>query len=333
MAVLSLKSEWRDSFARLRSPVAVELKQIKTLICELVRGDFGLVDQAVDHLFSTSGKMIRPMLLLLAAENGRADKEHLISVGAGIELIHTASLVHDDSIDRSAYRRGVLTLNAKWDHKTSVIVGDYLLAQAFGEIARLGNVEIISEITSACRSLALGEMRQMSMEGNLEVTEEDYFAFIKEKTASLFRVSCTVASILTGGANKKTLNSYGMLFGSIYQITDDLLDYIGSTTDTGKPRMMDILERKTTLPLIYAVSRMSAKDRKEVKDLYSGKEIGRAEAEGVARMVGEAGGIEYTRSRVRDLAAEAVNLLMELPNRELAAKLKKLVELIVERDR
>ena len=331
--MLGLKSDWRESFARLQSPVAGELKQIKALIGKLVCGDFVLVDQAVGHLFGSPGKMIRPTLMLLTAENGRANREHLISMGAAIELIHTASLVHDDAIDQSSQRRGVPTLNAKWNHKTSVIIGDYLLAQAFREIARLGDIEIISEITSACRSLALGEMRQMTMEGNLQVTEEDYFAFIREKTSSLFSVSCTVASILTGGANREILSRYGTLFGSIYQVTDDLLDYVGSTPDTGKPRMMDILERKMTLPLIYALSQMSPKARKEVEDVFSREEIDNSGAERVARLVSEAGGIEYARSRVLELYPEAVKLLEPLPNRLLAAKLIKFVELIVERDR
>ncbi|MBN2290292.1 MAG: polyprenyl synthetase family protein [Candidatus Glassbacteria bacterium] len=331
--MLGLKSDWRDSFARLQSPVADDLERIKVLIGELVHGDFGLVDQAVDHLFSTSGKMLRPMLMLLAAGNGGAARRELISMGAAIELIHTASLVHDDSIDHSAFRRGVPTLNAKWDHKTSVIIGDYLLAQAFSEIARLGDFEIISEVTRACRSLALGEMRQMSMEGDLGVGEEDYFAFIREKTSSLFKVACVVASILNGGDNRKVLSEYGMLFGSIYQITDDLLDYIGSTPETGKPTVMDILDRKMTLPLIHAVSRMSPEVRDEVQAVFAGGKIDRAQAERVAALVQEAGGIEYTRSRALALAAEAVKLLQDLPDRDQAAKLKRLVELIVERDR
>jgi len=331
--MLGLKSDWRASFARLKSVVAGDLERIKKQISELVRGDFRLVDQAVDHLFRTSGKMIRPMLMLLAAENGRADKDHLISMGAALELIHTASLVHDDSIDRAAYRRGMLTLNAKWDHKTSVIIGDYLLAQAFREIASLQRTEIISEMTLACRGLALGEMRQMSMEGNLKVAEEDYFDFIREKTASLFSVACTVASILTGGANRETLTRYGLLFGSIYQITDDLLDYVGLTPETGKPRVMDILDRKMTLPLIHAYSRMSPKARQEVKAVFSSRKIDREQAEAVACLVNEAGGIDYTRARALDLAAEAVKLVDSLPNQDLAAKLKNFVEIIVERDR
>jgi len=331
--MLGLKSDWRASFARLQSVVAGDLERIKKQISELVRGDFRLVDQAVDHLFRTSGKMIRPMLMLLAAENGRADKDHLISMGAALELIHTASLVHDDSIDRAAYRRGMLTLNAKWDHKTSVIIGDYLLAQAFREIASLQRTEIISEMTLACRGLALGEMRQMSMEGNLKVAEEDYFDFIREKTASLFSVACTVASILTGGANRETLTRYGLLFGSIYQITDDLLDYVGLTPETGKPRVMDILDRKMTLPLIHAYSRMSPKARQEVKAVFSSRKIDREQAEAVACLVNEAGGIDYTRARALDLAAEAVKLVDSLPNQDLAAKLKNFVEIIVERDR
>ncbi|MEA2063075.1 MAG: polyprenyl synthetase family protein [Gemmatimonadota bacterium] len=331
--MLEVQSDWRSSFAKLREPVSPDLERIRALAGELVLGDFCLVDKPVGHLLSTSGKMIRPMLMLLCAGDSGVDREHLISMGVTIELIHTASLVHDDSIDRSAFRRGVPTLNAKWDHKTSVIIGDYLLSQAFCELARPGVPELISVMTLACRDLALGEMRQMAMEGNLQATEEDYFAFIRGKTASLFSAAASVASVLNGAANRELLSHYGVLFGSIYQITDDLLDYVGSSPETGKPRVIDILEHKMTLPLIHAIGRMSPGARAEVEDVFSRQEIDRAEAEHVALLVEQAGGIEYARARVKALADEAIRLLEKLPERDLAEKLATFVEVIVERDR
>ncbi|GAI22912.1 unnamed protein product, partial [marine sediment metagenome] len=180
--------------------MADELQSIGKLIEQMLVSDFEPIDEILGHLFSTSGKLIRPTLLLLAGDRKRTRLDDLISLGASIEIVHTASLVHDDSIDSSPYRRGVETLNSKWNHKTSVIIGDYLLAQAFNEIVRLRNIEIVAEMTAACQKLAVGEMRQMSMEGDLGVTEEDYFAFIREKTASLFAATCSVAAILSGGA-------------------------------------------------------------------------------------------------------------------------------------
>ena len=127
--------------------------------------DFEPINEVLGHLFSKSGKMIRPMLLMMAADRERAGQPELISLGASVELIHTASLVHDDTIDSSSYRRGVETLNSKWDHKTSVIIGDYLLARAFSELASIGSVDVIRKLTGACRQLASGELRQMSLEG------------------------------------------------------------------------------------------------------------------------------------------------------------------------
>jgi len=330
--ITGLREKWTERLAQVQAPIAGELEWIRKRVDELLFCDFSPIDMVIVHLFSKSGKMIRPTLLLLAADRKRSKIDELVSMGAAIEVIHTASLVHDDSIDRSTYRRGVETLNSKWDHKTSIIIGDYLLAQAFSEITRLGNLEIVAEITSACQSLAKGEMRQMSMEGDLDVTEEDYFVFIREKTASLFRAACSVAALLSGGEGREKLKEFGTLFGSIFQITDDLLDYIGSSDSTGKPTGLDIRERKMTLPLIYALTRMDKAARRQVEETFAGGEISQEQAGRLSALVIEAGGIDYAWSRVMDLAGDAVRLLNSMPP-ERSAKLRELVEVIVERDR
>jgi len=328
-----ISEKWIGTLSEVQSAVAGDLERIALHIDRLLDSGFRPIDEVFVHLFSKTGKMIRPTLLLLAADRGKADPEGLVSMGAAIELIHTASLVHDDSIDSSNYRRGVETLNSKWNHKTSVIIGDYLLAQAFSEITRLNRIEIFVELTSACRSLAAGEMRQMAMEGDLEATEKDYFAFIREKTASLFAATCSVASILSGDRESEELKEFGLLFGSIFQITDDLLDYIGFSPDTGKPTGLDLLERKMTLPLIYALSRMDEAARDQFRQAFSDKNgISREQAGHLSSLVIEAGGIDYSWFRVTELARQASGVLESLsPDR--SEKLKKLVDVIVERDR
>jgi len=323
---------WPERLAQVQAPLEEELGAIRVRIDELLVSCFKPIDEVIVHLFSKSGKMIRPTLLLLSADRKRSRLEDLISTGAAIEVIHTASLVHDDSIDKSTSRRGIQTLNSKWNHKTSVIMGDYLLAQAFDELIKLGNLEIVREITTACQSLATGEMRQMSMEGNFDVTEEDYFTFIREKTGALFSATCTVASLLDGSSQRDFLKEFGMLFGSIFQLTDDLLDYIGSSPETGKPIGMDIRERKMTLPLIYALSRMDKESVAEVKEAFSSEEIGRRETERITGLVVAYGGLDYAWSKVTDLAYEALRLVDTIPG-ELGFRLRELVDLIVERDR
>jgi len=329
----SLKERWSECLVQTRSSVADELQSIGERIEKILVSDFEPIDEVLKHLFSSTGKMIRPTLLLLTADRKRTRLDDLLSLGASIEIVHTASLVHDDSIDSSPYRRGVETLNSKWNHKTSVIIGDYLLAQAFNEIAALENIEIVTEITRACQKLAKGEMRQMSMEGDFGVTEEDYFVFIREKTASLFAATCSVASILSGGAFREQFKSFGMLFGCIFQITDDLLDYIGSSPEIGKPTGLDIRDRKMTLPLIYALTQMDSTALEEVREAFSGQgRMSQQQADHLIELVIEAGGIDYSWSRVIELGAQARNVLDCLPA-ERSEKLRELVDVIVERDR
>jgi octaprenyl-diphosphate synthase len=330
---VSLKERWNECLIRVQSSVADELQSIGRRIEELLVSDFEPIDEVLGHLFSTSGKLIRPTLLLLTTERKRTCLDHMVSLGASIEIIHTASLVHDDSIDSSPYRRGVETLNSKWNHKTSVIIGDYLLAQAFNEITTLSNIEIVAEMTAACQKLAAGEMRQMSMEGDLGASEQDYFAFIREKTASLFAATCSVAAILSGGAWREEFRKFGMLFGCIFQITDDLLDYIGSSPETGKPTGLDIRDHKMTLPLIHALSRMNKAALEEVREAFSRKaRMSQQQADRLTELVIEADGIDYTWSRVIELGVQARNVLDGLPA-ERSDKLRELVDIIVERDR
>ena len=283
-----LKKNWHESFTKIRNPYLKELEQLKSMLERMLVGEFEPLDQMLDHLFSAPGKMIRPTLLMMLADWKSCSREKVISLGAVIELVHTASLVHDDSIDKSTHRRGVPTLNAIWDHKTSVIVGDYLVSQAFREICTHDNVELISILSEACKDLALGEMRQMDMEGDLDATEDDYFNFIQLKTASLFNATCKIAAVISDRENISTYGRLGELFGMIFQITDDLLDYEGSLSDTGKPSRLDIMEHKMTLPVIHALAcdRLEKVDESRIKSIMnSSSDVSPEDAEYVAQKV------------------------------------------------
>ncbi|MCE5273215.1 polyprenyl synthetase family protein [bacterium] len=332
--LLGLKKNWTEALDRLQAPLSGELLDVRRRMEQILRSDFEPVNRTINHLFSRAGKMIRPTLLLLAADRRRGDYSSLVSLAAAVEIIHTASLVHDDSIDSSTHRHGVETLNSKWNHKTSVIIGDYLLAQAFGVLAGLASPDVIGEMSAACRCLALGEMRQMALEGNLVATEQDYYDFILEKTASLFSASCAVAAVLGDGRDLTALRRFGALFGTIFQITDDLLDYSGYAGETGKPTGLDIREKKMTLPLIHACTVMDPADRTELTRIFaSDGMLSEAEAERVAELVIDNGGIDYAIERVVELAGEASRVTEDFSDPARASKLKELVELIVERDR
>ncbi len=325
--------KWIEALTQIQIALSDDLEQVGARIEVLLDSDFEPIIEVLGHLLSKSGKMIRPMLLMMAADRSRAGREQLISLGASVELIHTASLVHDDTIDSSSYRRGVETLNSKWNHKTSVIIGDYLLAGAFSEIASVGNLEVVRKLTGACRSLASGEMRQMALEGHLDAHEEDYFMFVREKTGSLFGATCSVAATVSGGAYRDELERFGVLFGCIFQITDDLLDYSWFSDKSGKPTGQDMRERKMTLPLIYSLSRMNSSARAEFKNAFSPAGcLSDETATGLQEIVVEYGGLDYAWSRAVELAGEAAGLIERLDS-ERATRLKVLVDLIVERDR
>jgi len=325
--------KWIEALTQIQLAHSEDLAQVGARIEMLLDSDFEPINEVLEHLFSKSGKMIRPVLLLMAADRTCAESEKLISLGASVELIHTASLVHDDTIDSSSYRRGVETLNSKWNHKTSVIIGDYLLARAFSEIASVGSLDVLRKLTGACRALASGEMRQMALEGNLDAREEDYFVFVREKTGSLFGATCSVAATVSGGGYRDELERFGVLFGSIFQITDDLLDYPRFSVNSGKPTGLDMRERKMTLPLIHSLSRMSSGARAEFEEAFSpAGDLSDETASALQEIVIENGGLDYAWSRAVELAGEAAGLIERLDS-ERAARLKVLVDLIVERDR
>lgn len=329
----SVSRKWIEALAQIQLAHGDDLELIGERIEQLLESDFPPINEVMSHLFSKSGKMIRPTLLLMAADRDRVSPEMLVSLGASVELIHTASLVHDDTIDSSSYRRGVETLNSKWNHKTSVIIGDYLLARAFTEIASVGSLEVVTALTEACRALASGEMRQMALEGNLAAAEDDYFLFVREKTGSLFAATCAVAAIASGGDYREELEHFGMLFGCIFQITDDLLDYPWFSVESGKPTGLDMRERKMTLPLIYSLSRMDSPSRSEFERAFAaGGSLDQSVASALQEIVIENGGLDYAWNRAVELAGEA-SVLVERLDPGRAGRLKVLVDLIVERDR
>ncbi|MEA1959949.1 MAG: polyprenyl synthetase family protein [Bacillota bacterium] len=213
------------------------------------------LNEVFAYILQRNGKMIRPRLVLLCSSFGSDDAARGIDMAAAIELIHMASLIHDDVIDHAALRRGQDSVNQRWGNTNSVLVGDYLFATAFQLINRHGMKEIMEEVTDTIQIMCAGEVRQMSLAHNLDITVEDYFQKIYEKTACLFAAACRVGG-LCGGLEEqqvKALQEYGFLLGCAFQIIDDLLDFQSSSTLLGKPVGSDLLEGNITLPVIYAL--------------------------------------------------------------------------------
>jgi octaprenyl-diphosphate synthase len=226
-------------------------------------------------------------------------------LGAVIELIHLATLVHDDSVDHSVLRRGMPTINALFSHQVSVIMGDYLYSRAVIELVALDDLEPLRVLSRVTNEMTVGEMRQLLAHNPLEFSEEEYDLLIRAKTASLVSAACEVGALRAGAEERGALRRYGEALGMAFQIVDDLLDYTGDASVTGKPIGSDLREHKVTLPLIAALPRMGEREQRSVSRLLHTAEPSDELIGEIIQSVAEAGGLEYARERALQLAQQA----------------------------
>jgi octaprenyl-diphosphate synthase len=271
----------------------------------MVEADFGLITQVNSHLFQMQGKMFRPTLLLWAEEaTGNPDQRATI-LGAVVELIHLATLVHDDSVDHSVLRRGMPTINSLFSHQVSVIMGDYLYSRAVIELVRLNDLEPLRVLSRVTNEMTVGEMRQLLAHNPLEFSEEQYDLLIRAKTASLVSGACEIGALGAAPEEREAIRRFGEVLGMAFQIVDDLLDYTEDASVTGKPFGSDLREHKVTLPLIAALPRMRESERRAVSRLLLSPEPSDDQIAEVILAVSEAGGLDYARERALRLAQQA----------------------------
>jgi octaprenyl-diphosphate synthase len=265
------------------------------------------------HLMLMKGKMLRPTLLLLASACEQRAEARAAAYGAVVELIHLATLVHDDAVDHSVLRRGMPTINALFTHQVSVIAGDFLYSRAVQELVRLGDMEPLRVFAQASNELTLGEMRQLSALDALAFSEADYEFLIRAKTSALFAASCEVGALCGAAHFRKELRRYGELLGMAFQVADDLLDYTENAATTGKPAGLDLHEHKVTLPLIAALRDLTPAGRRCVDELFHTPEPTAEQISVVIDVVREAGGLDYARRRGEEFAQQAEDAISELP--------------------
>jgi octaprenyl-diphosphate synthase len=293
------------SLAGLQHPLRSRLDQVQQELRRMVEADFGLITQVNSHLFQMQGKMFRPTLLLLTEEATGGRDPRTTVLGAVIELIHLATLVHDDSVDHSVLRRGMPTINSLFSHQVSVIMGDYLYSRAVIELVRLSDLEPLRVLSRVTNEMTVGEMRQLLAHDPLEFSEEEYDLLIRAKTASLVSGACEVGALRAPLSEREALRRFGEALGMAFQIVDDLLDYTEAASVTGKPFGSDLREHKVTLPLIASLPRMGDKDRQAVARLLHSPEPSDAQIAEVIQAVSEAGGLDYARERALRLAQQA----------------------------
>jgi octaprenyl-diphosphate synthase len=333
----------------IQAPVHDRLERVATEMHDIMTEDLPLIQEVSKHLLKKRGKLFRPTLLLLASElEGRVDPR-AVSVAASIELMHLATLVHDDSVDHSVLRRGLPTINSMFSHEISVIMGDFLYSRALSALVRigeieivrivtdvtnelaLGEIEIVRIVTDVTNELALGEMRQLGAIDRLGFTEQEYLATIRSKTASLLAAACETGALCGAPRHSKVMARYGERLGMAFQIVDDIIDYTEDESVTGKPGGNDLKEHKVTLPLIEALPNMSPVARRKVDQLFHTEELNDEQVAEVIGIVAEAGGIEAARRRGEQFMQEAADALSGVPESPARTSLLAAVAYVLER--
>jgi octaprenyl-diphosphate synthase len=326
------------SLQAIQFPVQAKLDDVSRAMATIVASEMPLVGQVSAHLLSMRGKLFRPTLLLLSSEvereaaGGRGEaKDTAVMLAAALELIHLATLVHDDAVDHSALRRGMPTVNALFSHQISVIMGDFLYSKALAHLVGLGDLRALQSLTKASTEMTLGEMRQLAVAEPLQFTESEYYDLIRSKTASLMRTACELGALAGAGNHSNALGDFGENLGMAFQITDDLLDYREVKETTGKPSGLDLREHKVTLPLIHALRGMSPASRKEVERLFERETITDDEIAAVVQIVADSGGFEYARQRGEEFAERAHAALSDLPDTVARRSLSASISYVMER--
>lgn len=309
------------------------MQRVNQLILSKAGSDVEMIPEVANHLISSGGKRLRPMLTLAAAELCGYVGENHIRLAASVEFMHTATLLHDDVVDESALRRGKSTARMIWGNQASVLVGDFLLGQAFKMMVDAGSMEALDVLATAATVIAEGEVMQLSAAKNMETTEDDYLAVIRAKTAALFAAAAEVGPIVAGEskAMRNALKSYGMNLGLAFQLVDDVLDYGGSSAELGKNTGDDFREGKITLPVILAYRRGSDEERAFWKRAI---EEGQSSDENLAVAMGlikKYGSLADTITRARHYGTIARDALAPLPDTPLKAALLEVIDFCIER--
>lgn len=295
-----------DYLSRIKKPIESDLNDFIGLFDESLTHSDKLLSQALTHIRKRAGKRMRPMLILLMARNYGRVTEITQNAALGLELLHTASLVHDDVVDESSERRGQASVNATYNNQVAVLVGDYLLSTALLRVSRTRNLTIVEYLSQLGRILASGEILQLSNIQNQEISEDIYYQVISQKTAALFEACCAMGALSAGApdAEIEAAKLFGRNLGIIFQIRDDIFDYYDSP-EIGKPTGNDMAEGKLTLPAIYAVNNSSHPSIKVLAQKVKDRTINADEIAVLVDYTKAHGGIEYAEHCMGDFHREA----------------------------
>ena len=295
-----------DYLSLIKKPIEQDLNDFVELFNTSLTHSDGLLGSVLSHIRQRGGKRMRPMLILLMAQNFGRVSQVTQNAAVGLELLHTASLVHDDVVDESSERRGQASVNATYDNKVAVLVGDYILSTALLRVSLTDNQKIIQLLAELGRTLAAGEILQLSNIQNQEISEDVYYQIINNKTAALFE-ACAKIGALSAGASEEAIAEaakFGQNIGMIFQIRDDIFDYFDSK-EIGKPTGNDMVEGKLTLPVIYALNNSHLESMQTLARKVKAGTVNPDEIAVLVEFTKEQGGIEYAERRMEEIAEEA----------------------------
>jgi len=319
------------SLEEIRKPIAPELLEFEEKFRDSMKSRVPLLDAITRYIVRTKGKQVRPMFVFLSAKMIGEVNDSTHRAAALIELLHTATLVHDDVVDDSYERRGFFSINALWKNKIAVLVGDYLLSK--GLLLSLTNQDyrLLQIVSDAVREMSEGELLQIEKTRRLNIREADYFEIIRQKTATLISSACAcgVASVATDDSVVSKMKLFGEKTGIAFQIKDDLLDF--STDDTGKPKGIDLKEKKLTLPVIYMLNNSSALERRKIKSAIKNHNHDAGKVSEVIALVKKSGGIEYASEQMIRYRNEALDILRSFSSSPSRSSLEDLVHFTTER--
>ena len=322
-----------DYISVIKQPIESELDDFVQLFNESLSHTDGLLQQVLDHIRKRAGKRTRPMLILMKAKNFGRVTDATLHAAVGLELLHTASLVHDDVVDESKQRRGQLSVNAEYDNKVAVLVGDYILSTALLYVSRTHSEIVVRYLSELGRTLSNGEILQLSNIQNEEISEQAYYRVIQQKTAALFE-ACASIGALSAGASEDDIHQakvFGSNLGMIFQIRDDIFDYYDNS-DIGKPTGNDMTEGKLTLPVIYALNTTRDADMLALARKVKSGDVSREEIERLVEFTKQNGGIEYADKKMWEIHADSVHFLeSEVTDPEVRRSLRGYLDYVIER--
>ena len=315
----------------IKAPIIREMEDFEQKFRASMKTRVLLLDKIMSYIVKRKGKQMRPMFVFLTAGTCGGIRESTFRGASLIELLHTATLVHDDVVDEANYRRGFFSVNALWKNKVAVLVGDFLLSRGLILSVENGDFDLLKIVTYAVKEMSEGELLQMEKSRKLDITEDIYFDIIRQKTASLIASCCAVGASSSGTdqATVEKMRKFGEKIGMAFQIKDDLFDY--GEMEIGKPVGIDIREKKMTLPLIYALSKSGWMEKRRIIGIIKNESSNTKKVKEVIQYVKRSGGIEYAMQNMTKFHEEALDLLRDLPESTYKKSLIDLVQFTIDR--